>query len=97
MAGFEPANQVNPVVADAMREAGIDITGNTPHLLETDASAPAMSSSPWAAATPAPSSRATLRRLGTHRSRRPTLDVVRQVRDDIRARVEKLIAELTGP
>jgi arsenate reductase len=36
-AGSEPANQLNPVAVDAMREVGIDIAGNEPKLLTVDA------------------------------------------------------------
>ena len=34
-AGSEPADRVNPVVVDAMRERGIDISGRVPRGLET--------------------------------------------------------------
>jgi arsenate reductase len=36
-AGSEPAEQINPVAVEAMREAGIDITAERPKLLSTDA------------------------------------------------------------
>lgn len=32
-AGSKPADQVHPEVADAMREIGIDVSGNVPHRL----------------------------------------------------------------
>lgn len=35
-AGSNPADVVNPVVVDAMRELGIDISGRVPHLLDCD-------------------------------------------------------------
>ncbi len=35
-AGSEPADRINPVVVEAMREVGIDITGRTPTLLDHD-------------------------------------------------------------
>jgi arsenate reductase len=35
-AGTRPAEQVHPVVADAMREVGIDISGNRPQKLTDD-------------------------------------------------------------
>jgi len=35
-AGTQPANEINPVVVEAMREVGIDISGNKPKLLTTD-------------------------------------------------------------
>ena len=35
-AGSQPADQVNPAVAEAMNEVGIDITAEVPKLLTTD-------------------------------------------------------------
>ena len=35
-AGTEPASEVNPVVVEAMREVGIDISGNKPKALTVD-------------------------------------------------------------
>lgn len=36
-AGYEPADQLNPAVVEAMTEVGIDITAEEPKLLTTDA------------------------------------------------------------
>src|SRR4029077_19942170 len=36
-AGSEPADQVNPVAVEAMREEGIDVTGERPKVLSTEA------------------------------------------------------------
>ena len=36
-AGSEPAEQVNPVAVEAMREVGVDITTETPKVLTTEA------------------------------------------------------------
>ena len=36
-AGSEPAHQINPVAVQAMAEEGIDITGERPKVLTTDA------------------------------------------------------------
>jgi protein-tyrosine-phosphatase len=36
-AGSQPADQINPAVAEAMKEVGIDITSETPKVLTTDA------------------------------------------------------------
>jgi arsenate reductase (thioredoxin) len=36
-AGSLPAERVNPAAVEAMREAGIDISGSTPRVLTTDA------------------------------------------------------------
>jgi arsenate reductase (thioredoxin) len=96
-AGSEPANQINPVAVAAMREVGIDITGATPQLLATETVKdsdvvitmgcgdacpifPGKRYEDWALTDPAGQ----------------PIEVVRQVRDDIRGRVEKLLAELGG-
>jgi arsenate reductase len=95
-AGSQPAGQINPVAADAMREVGIDITGEQPKLLTPDAVSqadvvvtmgcgdacpyfPGKRYEDWQLADPAGQ----------------PLEVVRQVRDDIRQRIETLVAELT--
>jgi protein-tyrosine-phosphatase len=36
-AGSQPADQINPAVAEAMKEVGIDITNHTPKILTIDA------------------------------------------------------------
>ena len=36
-AGSAPANSINPVAVEAMREVGIDIAGNQPKVLTTEA------------------------------------------------------------
>jgi arsenate reductase len=96
-AGSEPADQLNPVAVEAMREVGIDITGAVPHILETeDVRAsdvvitmgcgdtcpiyPGKRYEDWALTDPAGQ----------------PINVVRQVRDDIRGRIEKLVAELAA-
>jgi arsenate reductase (thioredoxin) len=35
-AGTEPGDRINPVVVDAMRELGVDISDRTPHRLSDD-------------------------------------------------------------
>jgi arsenate reductase len=94
-AGSEPADQINPVAVEVMRAVGIDITGNTPQLLEYDTARtsdviitmgcgdacpvfPGKRYEDWELTDPAGQA----------------IEVVRQVRDEIRARVEKLVAEL---
>jgi arsenate reductase (thioredoxin) len=90
-AGSEPADQINPIAVQAMAEVGIDITAEAPKLLTTDAVSradvvitmgcgdtcpyfPGKRYEDWALTDPAGQ----------------PLDVVRGVRDDIRARVEAL-------
>ena len=53
---FKPADQLNPIVVRVMAEVGIDITSQQPARWSDQDSRPPMSSSPWAAATPAQTS-----------------------------------------
>ncbi|MFN2562700.1 MAG: arsenate reductase ArsC [Jatrophihabitans sp.] len=94
-AGSEPADHINPVAVEAMREVGIDISAETPKILTTDSVSradvvitmgcgdtcpyfPGKRYEDWDLTDPAGQS----------------LDVVRTVRDDIRDRIQTLVAEL---
>jgi protein-tyrosine-phosphatase len=94
-AGSEPADRVNPIAIEAMREVGIDISGETPKILTTDSVSradvvitmgcgdtcpyfPGKRYEDWELADPAGQS----------------IDVVRQVRDDIKSRIKTLVKEL---
>ena len=94
-AGSEPADRINPVAIEAMAEVGIDIAANSPKVLTTDAVResdvvitmgcgdacpifPGKRYEDWELVDPAGQS----------------IEVVRGVRDEIRGRVERLLAEL---
>jgi arsenate reductase len=94
-AGSAPADTVNPVAIDAMREEGIDISAEQPKILTTDAVQasdvvitmgcgdtcpifPGKRYLDWQLDDPAGQG----------------IDAVRPIRDEIRRRVEKLLAEL---
>jgi len=94
-AGSEPKDQINPVAIEAMAEEGIDIAGNTPKILTVDAVKesdvvitmgcgdacpifPGKRYEDWELEDPAGKD----------------LETVRRVRDEIRRRVESLIAEI---
>ncbi|TCC44053.1 arsenate reductase ArsC [Kribbella capetownensis] len=97
-AGSEPADQINPVAVEAMREVGIDITGNTPQLLDTEdvrASDVVITMGCGDTCPIYPGKRYEDWDL-TDPAGQP-VDVVRQVRDDIRGRVENLITLITRP
>jgi arsenate reductase len=96
-AGSEPADQVNPVAVAAMVEVGIDITLEQPKKLDHQAAQrsdvivamgcgdtcpvfPGKRYEDWELTDPAGQ----------------PIEVVREVRDQIRGRVERLLAELTG-
>lgn len=97
-AGTEPADHINPVAVEAMREAGIDITTGTPAVLtpgavrlsdivitmgcgDTCPYFPGVDYRDWQLDDPAGRD----------------IDAVRRIRDDIRSRIEDLIAELLPP
>ena len=94
-AGSEPADRINPAAVEAMREVGIDITGQTPTELDWDTARasdvivtmgcgdacpvfPGRRYEDWKLDDPAGLS----------------VEAVRPIRDDIGARVRRLVAEL---
>ena len=94
-AGSMPAEQINPTAVEAMAEVGIDITAEAPKVLTTDAVKesdvvitmgcgdacpifPGKRYEDWELDDPAGQG----------------LDAVRPIRDDIRARIEGLVASL---
>ncbi|WP_378738155.1 arsenate reductase ArsC [Nocardia brasiliensis] len=94
-AGSAPADSINPAAVEAMAELGIDISAQSPKILTADAVAasdvvitmgcgdacpyfPGVSYRDWVLADPAGKG----------------IDAVRPIRDEIRDRIEKLIAEL---
>ena len=96
-AGSAPADSVNPVAIEAMAEVGIDITANSPKILTTEAVQdsdvvitmgcgdacpyfPGKRYEDWVLDDPAGQG----------------LESVRQIRDEIRARVEALIDSLVS-
>ncbi|SIR29218.1 arsenate reductase ArsC [Micromonospora avicenniae] len=94
-AGSEPAEQINPVAVEAMREVGIDITDRTPVRLTWDtaeASDVIITMGCGDACPVFPGKRYEDWKL-TDPAGQP-IDVVREVRDDIRSRVSGLLADL---
>lgn len=94
-AGSEPAESINPVAVEAMAEEGIDIAGNQPKVLSTETVQasdvvitmgcgdtcpffPGKRYEDWVLDDPAGQQ----------------IEAVRPIRDEIRARVEALIAEI---
>jgi arsenate reductase len=94
-AGSEPADRVNPVAVEAMREEGIDITGEQPQVLTTEAvqlSDVVVTMGCGDACPFFPGTRYEDWELDDPAGR--PIEEVRPIRDDIRRRVEALIAEL---
>ncbi len=99
-AGSAPADEINPVAIQAMAEDGIDIAGGTPKLLTVDAvrEADVVITMGCGDACPIfPGKRYEDWELDDPAGQR--LAAVRPIRDEIRARIETLIAELlpAGP
>ena len=94
-AGSVPGTQVNPVAVEAMAEEGIDISNQTPKILTTDAvqSSDVVITMGCGDACPIfPGKRYEDWDLEDPAGK--GIDVVRRVRDDIRGRVEEIVAEL---
>ena len=97
-AGNMPAEAVHPIVVDAMREVGIDISGKKPKKLTLDMierSENIVTMGCGSDVCPAPF----LPRLEDWTLEDPAkqpIEKVREIRDEIQERVEKLIKELTS-
>jgi arsenate reductase len=94
-AGSAPADQINPVAVTAMAEVGIDITGNIPTLLEYDtayASDVIITMGCGDACPVFPGKRYEDWKLDDPAGQ--GIDAVRPIRDEIRTRVEQLVADL---
>ena len=97
-AGSEPADQINPAAVEAMREVGIDITDQTPKLLayETAQDSDVIITMGCGDACPYFPGKRYLDWELTDPAGQP-IEVVREIRDEIKARVQTLIEELLRP
>jgi arsenate reductase len=94
-AGSEPADQINPVAIEAMREVGIDITSARPKVLTTEAvqASDAVITMGCGDACPFyPGKRYEDWKLDDPAGQ--GIEAVRTIRDDIEGRVRALIADL---
>ena len=94
-AGSAPADQVNPAAVAAMAEDGVDITSGSPKLLTTEAvreSDVVITMGCGDACPIFPGKRYEDWELDDPAGR--GVDAVRPIRDEIRARIEALIAEI---
>ena len=97
-AGSMPAEQINPVAVEAMREEGIDITAQTPKVLSTEAvqSSDVVITMGCGDACPIfPGKRYEDWELEDPAGQ--DLAAVRTIRDEIKGRVEELISSLEAP
>jgi protein-tyrosine-phosphatase len=94
-AGSDPADQLNPAAVEAMAEIGVDIAGEVPKLLDTDAvrEADAVITMGCGDACPIfPGKRYEDWELEDPAGK--DLQAVRAIRDDIQRRVQRLIDDL---
>ena len=96
-AGSEPADQINPVAVEAMREEGIDITASQPKVLTTEAvqqSDVVITMGCGDACPFFPGKRYEDWKLEDPAGQ--GIESVRLIRDEIKQRVEALVSELVG-
>ncbi len=94
-AGSIPADQINSVAVEAMREVGIDITAEQPKVLTTEAvqdSDVVITMGCGDACPFFPGKRYEDWKLDDPAGQ--GIDAVRPIRDDIRSRIEQLVSEL---
>ena len=94
-AGSEPKDRINPVAVAAMAEVGIDIADNTPKILTVDAvkeSDVVITMGCGDACPIFPGKRYEDWKLDDPAGQ--GIEAVRPIRDEIRARVERLLAEI---
>ena len=93
--GSEPKDQINPVAAEVMLEEGIDIRHNQPQILtdeQVQASDVVITMGCGDACKFYPGKRYEDWELEDPAGK--DVEVVRRIRDDIRGRIEKLVAEI---
>ena len=96
-AGSQPGNAINPVAVAAMAEEGIDIAGNQPKVLTTQAVQASDVVITMGCGDECPYFPG--KRYGDWKLDDPAgqgIDAVRPIRDEIRRRIEKLIGELVS-
>ncbi|MFE6967465.1 arsenate reductase ArsC [Agromyces sp. NPDC057679] len=94
-AGSEPKDRINPIAVEAMAEQGIDIAGNVPKVLTTEAvreSDVVITMGCGDACPIFPGKRYEDWQLDDPAGQ--GIEAVRPIRDEIRSRVEALLAEL---
>ena len=94
-AGSDPADELNPAVVEAMREVGVDLADAAPKRLTDEAvrAADAVITMSCGDACPVYPGKRYLDWELEDPAGKP-LDAVRRIRDEIDARVERLLAEL---
>jgi len=99
-AGTQPAGEVNPVIIEVMREVGIDISNNTPRLLTMDMveKADKMITMGCGADAKAvcPASLIETEDWELEDPYLQSIEVVRKIRDKVKAKIKHLIKEMVS-
>ena len=99
-AGTRPGDKVNPTVVEAMREIGIDISGNKPKTMTLDMLSKADKMITMGCATDAlglcPASFIETEDWALEDPEGKSLEQVRKIRDEIKQRVRTLVKEMTS-
>jgi arsenate reductase len=97
-AGTRPSEKVNPVVVEAMREVGIDIGRRKPKMLtfEMLECADRVITMGCSVEKACPASAVPTEDWGLDDPEGKPIEQVRQIRDEIKAKVERLVGEVIG-
>jgi arsenate reductase (thioredoxin) len=97
-AGTQPATDINPVVVEAIREAGINISSNKPKMLTMDMIQKAQRMFTMGCGAEAgevcPASFIKTEDWALEDPKGKSLEQVRKIRDEIKERVSKLVKEI---
>lgn len=97
-AGTQPADEVNPVVGEAMKEVGIDISGNKPKMLTMDLVEKAHRMITMGCGADAeevcPASFIETEDWALEDPHGKPIEVVRKIRDEVKERVTRLVREI---
>ena len=96
-AGTQPAADINPVVVKVMREAGLDLSQNKPRTLTLQImeQADRVIAMGCGAAATCPATFVQSEDWALEDPTDKTLDEVREIRDQIKSRVAKLVKQMT--
>lgn len=95
-AGSQPADNLNPVVVKAMREVGIDISGNRPKLLTFEMMEGIEKAITMGCEEACPVTTVATEDWGLEDPRGKSIEQVRKIRDEIKERMGSLLKEMTN-
>ena len=93
-AGSQPADKVNPTVAEVMREVGIDINQNKPRLLTLEMMEGVAKAVTMGCENSCPLTIVETEDWGLEDPKDKPIEQVRKIRDEIKTRVSNLIKEI---